>query len=276
MNGLSPWLDLTPTRRAPDEGVVMGTVVAIHDQATGLVEVHVDGAPAGQTVITPSAAGLTYIGARVRVSRDTSGAAVMAHAPTGRAPAGTKTVAVGETGRALQDLTGRVNDLTDTSDADIPVLGWDSGIRATGIDVPPTYWHRLPLFNGGALAACAGFGVTGKTEAYEVPVLVPGLYAVSGRVHAWSTSWDASVTAGISVHRAAAPAPTNVLDTEPRGEAYAPPSHYACPAAHGIVRLAKGDTISLLVHNAQASTVGMWGWAISAHLVSKTTERKHQ
>ena len=69
--------------------------------------------------------------------------------------------------------------------------------------------------------------------------------------------------------------PTNVLDTEPRGEAYAPPDHYACPAAHGIVRLAKGDTISLLVHNAQASTVGMWGWAISAHLVSKTTERKH-
>ena len=132
MNGLSPWLDLTPTRRAPDEGVVMGTVVAIHDQATGLVEVHVDGAPAGQTVITPSAAGLTYIGARVRVSRDTSGAAVMAHAPTGRAPAGTKTVAVGETGRALQDLTGRVNDLADTSDADVPVLGWDSGIRGTG------------------------------------------------------------------------------------------------------------------------------------------------
>jgi len=274
MNGLSPWLDLTPTRRPPDEGIVMGTVVSIYDQATGLVEVHVDGAPAGQTVITPSSAGLTYIRAGVRVSRDTSGAATMAHVPTGRAPTGTKTVAVGETGRALQDLTGRINALADTNDTDIPVLGWDSGIRTAAIDVPPTYWNRLPLFNGGALAACAGFDVDGETEAYEVPVLVPGLYAVSGRVHAWSTSWDASVTAGISIHRAGADTPTNVLDTEPRGEAYAPQSHYACPTAYGIVRLAKGDTISLLVHNAQASTVGMWGWAISAHLVSKTTERK--
>lgn len=249
----------------------MGTVVAIHNQATGLVEVHVDGAPVGQTVITSSAAGLTYIGARVRVSRDTSGAAVMAHAPVGRAPAGTPTVPVGETGRALQDLTGRVEALAALT---VPVLGWESGIRAAGIDVTAASWYRLPLFSGGALAACTGFGVDGTREVDEVPIAVPGLYVVSGRVHAWSTSWDAALSAGISIHREGTATPTSVLDTEPRGEAYAPPSHYACPAAHGIVKLAKGDTISLLVHNAQTSTVGVWGWALNAHLVSKTTERK--
>ena len=127
--------------------VMAGTVTSIYDEKNGLVEVHLDGAPNGQTVITQSAAGLTYIGARVRVSRGSDGAATMAHAPTVRAPRGTPTVAVGETGRALQDLTGKYNALADTS---APVLGWDSGIRATGYDVPPTYWARLPLFEGGA------------------------------------------------------------------------------------------------------------------------------
>lgn len=268
MDALSSWLDISPPRRSTAMDVMAGTVTSIYDEANGLVEVHLDGSPDGQTVITQSAAGLTYIGARVRVSRGSDGAATMAHAPAVRAPRGTPTVAVGETGRALQDLAGKYTALVDTS---APVLGWDSGIRSTGYDVPPTYWARLPLFEGGELAACSGFTQDGTAKAYEATVEAPGLYAVSARAHAWSTGWDGPITCGVSVHRSGAAAPSSVWDTHPRADAYAPERQYATPTAYGIVRLGLGDSISILVRNGQTSTVGVWGWAISASLVATST-----
>lgn len=103
-DSLSDWLDLTPQRApAPHTGPVQGTVTGIVDQAAGLVEVTPHGAPAGTSVVVPSTAGITWQGAPVRLDRDTTGAATLAHAPTVTAPTGVVTVPVGEAAKAARD-----------------------------------------------------------------------------------------------------------------------------------------------------------------------------
>ncbi len=103
-DSLSDWLDLTPARGpAPHTGPVQGTVTGIVDQTAGLVEVTPHGAPPGTTVVVPSTAGITWQGAPVRLDRDTTGAATLAHAPTVTAPTGVETVPVGEAAKAARD-----------------------------------------------------------------------------------------------------------------------------------------------------------------------------
>ena len=103
-DSLSDWLDLTPQRTpAPHTGPVLGTVTGIVDQAAGLVEVTPHGAPPGTSVVVPSTAGITWQGAPVRLDRDNTGAATLAHAPTVTAPTGVETVPVGEAAKAARD-----------------------------------------------------------------------------------------------------------------------------------------------------------------------------
>ena len=103
-DSLSEWLDLTPTRApTPHTGPVQGTVTGIVDQEAGLVEVTPHGAPPGTSVVVPSTAGITWTGAPVRLDRDTTGAATLAHAPTVTAPTGVTTVPVGEAAKAARD-----------------------------------------------------------------------------------------------------------------------------------------------------------------------------
>lgn len=109
-DSLSDWLDLTPTRTpAPHTGPVQGTVTGIVDQAAGLVEVTPNGAPAGTSVVVPSTAGITWRGAPVRLDRDTTGAATLAHAPTITAPTGVTTVPVGEAAKAARDAAAQAS-----------------------------------------------------------------------------------------------------------------------------------------------------------------------
>ena len=109
-DSLSDWLDLTPTRApAPHTGPVQGTVTGIVDQAAGLVEVTPHGAPPGTSVVVPSTAGITWQGAPVRLDRDTTGAATLAHAPTITAPTGVVTVPVGEAAKAARDAATQAN-----------------------------------------------------------------------------------------------------------------------------------------------------------------------
>ena len=109
-DSLSDWLDLTPQRGpAPHTGPVQGTVTGIVDQAAGLVEVTPHGAPPGTTVVVPSTAGITWQGAPVRLDRDNTGAATLAHAPTVTAPAGVVTVPVGEAAKAARDAANQAS-----------------------------------------------------------------------------------------------------------------------------------------------------------------------
>ena len=108
LDSLSDWLDLTPARGpAPHTGPVQGTVTGIVDQAAGLVEVTPHGAPPGTSVVVPSTAGITWQGAPVRLDRDTTGAATLAHAPTVAAPTGVATVPVGEAAKAARDAANQ-------------------------------------------------------------------------------------------------------------------------------------------------------------------------
>lgn len=117
-DSLSDWLDLTPARGpAPHTGPVQGTVTGIVDQAGGLVEVTPHGAPPGTTVVVPSTAGITWEGAPVRLDRDTTGAATLAHAPTVTAPTGVVTVPVGEAAtQATAALQGAQAAIKETRD----------------------------------------------------------------------------------------------------------------------------------------------------------------
>lgn len=117
-DSLSDWLDLTPARGpAPHTGPVQGTVTGIVDQAAGLVEVTPHGAPPGTTVVVPSTAGITWEGAPVRLDRDTTGAATLAHAPTVTAPTGVVTVPVGEAAtQATAALQGAQAAIKETRD----------------------------------------------------------------------------------------------------------------------------------------------------------------
>lgn len=117
-DSLSDWLDLTPARGpAPHTGPVQGTVTGIVDQAAGLVEVTPHGAPPGTTVVIPTTAGITWEGAPVRLDRDTTGAATLAHAPTVTAPTGVVTVPVGEAAtQATTALQGAQAAIKETRD----------------------------------------------------------------------------------------------------------------------------------------------------------------
>lgn len=103
----SPFLDLTPSdRRASASQLVQsdapltGVVSAVVDAARGLVEVVVDGSDL-PPVVASADAGLTYVGARVSLPRDSSGRVIGVRAPAGVAPAGVEVVPVGEGARRI-------------------------------------------------------------------------------------------------------------------------------------------------------------------------------
>lgn len=101
MTGKSLWLDLSERRRGdltalrPDMWL-WGTVVSFEDN--GFVRVRVDGAPEGESVVAPCESGISAVGARVRLLRDSSGRVIQVCAPDA-VPDGSSVVPVGATGR---------------------------------------------------------------------------------------------------------------------------------------------------------------------------------
>ena len=101
MTGKSLWLDLPERRRGdltalrPDMWL-WGTVVSFEDN--GFVRVRVDGAPEGESVVAPCESGISAIGARARLLRDSSGRVIQVCAPDA-VPDGSSVVPVGATGR---------------------------------------------------------------------------------------------------------------------------------------------------------------------------------
>lgn len=98
------FLDVTPDRREGDLPVRPDstlTGVIVEDLGGGKVAVAVDGAPEDwPPVVAVSEAGLTAVGARVRLPRDSSGRVVAASSPLSL-PEGAEPVPVGVTGRAV-------------------------------------------------------------------------------------------------------------------------------------------------------------------------------
>lgn len=101
VTGKSLWLDLPERRRGdltalrPDMWL-WGTVVSFEDN--GFVRVRVDGAPEGESVVAPCESGISAVGARVRLLRDSSGRVIQVCAPDA-VPDGSSVVPVGATGR---------------------------------------------------------------------------------------------------------------------------------------------------------------------------------
>lgn len=101
VSGGNLWLDLPERRRSdltalrPDMWL-WGTVVAFEDN--GFVRVRVDGAPEGESVVAPCESGISAVGARVRLLRDSSGRVIQVCAPD-VVPDGSSVVPVGATGR---------------------------------------------------------------------------------------------------------------------------------------------------------------------------------
>lgn len=101
VSGGNLWLDLPERRRGdltalrPDMWL-WGTVVAFEDN--GFVRVRVDGAPEGESVVAPCESGISAVGARVRLLRDSSGRVIQVCAPD-VVPDGSSVVPVGATGR---------------------------------------------------------------------------------------------------------------------------------------------------------------------------------
>lgn len=110
---LSPFLDLVPDgaavadRLSAPDSTLTGWVTGIVDAGQGLVSVAIDGAD-GAHVVARADAGLTYVGARVTLPRDSTGRVASVSAPTGAVPAGVTVVPVGETGRQIMDAHKRV------------------------------------------------------------------------------------------------------------------------------------------------------------------------
>lgn len=112
----SAFLDLKPdaekaTSRqlAYSDAPLTGRVIGLVDSARGLVEVQVDGSEG--SVVALADAGLTYVGARVSLPRDSSGRITGVRAPSGVTPAGATVIPVGETGRQVLDTRDRVTAL---------------------------------------------------------------------------------------------------------------------------------------------------------------------
>ena len=109
---LSTFLDLVPDGAAVSSQVaadstLTGRVTGIVDAGQGLVSVAIDGAD-GAHVVARADAGLTYVGARVTLPRDSTGRVASVSAPTGTVPSGVTVVPVGETGRQIMDAHKRV------------------------------------------------------------------------------------------------------------------------------------------------------------------------
>lgn len=110
---LSPFLDLVPDgaavadQLAAPDTTLTGWVTGIVDAGQGLVSVAIDGAD-GSHVVARADAGLTYVGARVTLPRDSTGRVASVSAPTGATPAGATVLPVGETGRQIMDAHKRV------------------------------------------------------------------------------------------------------------------------------------------------------------------------
>lgn len=110
---MSPFLDLVPDgaavadQLAAPDTTLTGWVTGIVDAGQGLVSVAIDGAD-GAHVVARADAGLTYVGARVTLPRDSTGRVASVSAPTGATPAGATVLPVGETGRQIMDAHKRV------------------------------------------------------------------------------------------------------------------------------------------------------------------------
>lgn len=110
---LSPFLDLVPDEAAASgllaapDSTLTGRVTGIVDAGQGLVSVAIDGVD-GSRVVARADAGLTYVGARVTLPRDSTGRVASVSAPTGATPAGATVLPVGETGRQIMDAHKRV------------------------------------------------------------------------------------------------------------------------------------------------------------------------
>lgn len=109
---LSPFLDLVPGEASVDrpsspDSTLTGRVTGVVDAGRGLVSVAIDGSDRAP-VVARADAGLTYVGARVTLPRDSTGRVSSVSAPTGAVPSGVTVVPVGETGRQIVDAHRRV------------------------------------------------------------------------------------------------------------------------------------------------------------------------
>lgn len=113
------WLDVTPqgSKATANRGIqvdqwLTGTVTEQVDSSN--VAVELDGSDS-TPVVAPVTAGITYIGARVRVLRDSTGRIIQVEAPLDL-PDGVDTIAVGSTGWAIMDAQSGVNETQEALD----------------------------------------------------------------------------------------------------------------------------------------------------------------
>ena len=177
-DSLSDWLDLTPARTpAPHTGPVQGTVTGIVDQAAGLVEVTPHGAPPGTTVVVPSTAGITWQGAPVRLDRDTTGAATLAHAPTVTAPTGVVTVPVGEAAKAARDAATQANAALQGAQAAIEETRDDLTRKIAEANTAPIDGSRIKAGTVTAREIVASEALYSKLAAFDTLTVVDKIRA---------------------------------------------------------------------------------------------------
>ena len=177
-DSLSDWLDLTPTRGpAPHTGPVQGTVTGIVDQAAGLVEVTPHGAPPGTTVVVPSTAGITWQGAPVRLDRDTTGAATLAHAPTVTAPTGVVTVPVGEAAKAARDAANQASAALQGAQAAIEEARDDLTRKIAEANTAPIDGSRIKAGTVTAREIVASEALYAKLAAFDTLTVVDKIRA---------------------------------------------------------------------------------------------------
>lgn len=177
-DSLSDWLDLTPQRApAPHTGPVQGTVTGIVDQAAGLVEVTPHGAPPGTSVVVPSTAGITWQGAPVRLDRDTTGAATLAHAPTVTAPTGVVTVPVGEAAKAARDAATQANAALQGAQAAIEETRDDLTRKIAEANAAPIDGSRIKAGTVTAREIVASEALYSKLAAFDTLTVVDKIRA---------------------------------------------------------------------------------------------------
>mgnify|MGYP000848541211 CR=1 FL=1 len=177
-DSLSDWLDLTPQRGpAPHTGPVQGTVTGVVDQAAGLVEVTPHGAPPGTTVVVPSTAGITWQGAPVRLDRDTTGAATLAHAPTVTAPTGVVTVPVGEAAKAARDAANQATAALQGAQAAIEETRDDLTRKIAEANAGPIDGSRIKAGTVTAREIVASEALYSKVAAFDTLTVVDKIRA---------------------------------------------------------------------------------------------------
>jgi hypothetical protein len=156
---------------------VQGTVTGIVDQAAGLVEVTPHGAPPGTTVVVPSTAGITWQGAPVRLDRDTTGAATLAHAPTVTAPTGVVTVPVGEAAKAARDAATQANAALQGAQSAIEETRDDLTRKIAEANVGPIDGSRIKAGTVTAREIVASEALYAKLAAFDTLTVVDKIRA---------------------------------------------------------------------------------------------------